>query len=125
MHLWEGAELVMRRFSGMIGVEQGRMTLFSDFADDGVMWAGQGPREVRQPQLFQEPFAEPPVVMVGISMWDMDQKTNFRADIMAENITPAGFEIVFRTWADTRVARIRADWTAIGPMRGEDDWDVA
>ncbi|MFT7047363.1 MAG: hypothetical protein ACJAYH_002651, partial [Celeribacter sp.] len=25
---------------------------------------------------------------------------------------------------DTRVARVRADWMAIGPVRHADDWDV-
>ncbi len=52
--------------------------------------------------------------MVSISMWDLDQKTNSRADITAEKITRTGFHLVFRTWGDTRVARIRADWMAIG-----------
>ena len=65
-----------------------------------------------------------PVVQVSLSMWDMDQKTNQRADISAETITPEGFEIVFKTWGDTRVARVRADWLAIGELRDEDDWDV-
>lgn len=114
----------MKRFSGKIGVVQGTKVLFSDFADDGVMWAGQGPREVRQAQSFEEPFAEAPAVMVSISMWDMDHKVNSRADITAENITTTGFQIVFRTWGDTRVARVRADWTAIGPAKDDDDWDV-
>ncbi|MBT8476981.1 MAG: H-type lectin domain-containing protein, partial [Alphaproteobacteria bacterium] len=59
-----------------------------------------------------------------ISMWDMDQKSNQRADISAEEITTEGFTIVFRTWGDTRVARVRADWTAIGPLPDEDDWEV-
>lgn len=88
------------------------------------MWTGQGPREVRQQQAFSETFLEPPVVTVGIAMWDMDHKANSRVDIMAENITTTGFEIVFRTWADTRVARVRADWMALGPVRDEDNWDV-
>lgn len=99
--------------------------LFSDFAHDGAMWAGSGPREARHRETFKEAFLAPPSVMVGISMWDMDHKTNSRVDISAENVTATGFEIVFRTWADTRIARIRADWTAIGPVRDEDDWDVA
>ena len=30
--------------------------------------------------------------------------------------------MVFRTWGDTRVARIRADWTAIGAIIDEDNW---
>ncbi|MBA3911337.1 MAG: hypothetical protein C0524_16060 [Rhodobacter sp.] len=114
----------MRRFSGVIGIEQGSRVIFSDFAHDGTMWAGSGPREVRQQQEFAEPFAEPPVVMVGISMWDMDHRVNSRADISAENVTKDGFDIVFRTWSDSRIARVRADYTAIGPTRDEDAWDV-
>lgn len=114
----------MKRFAGKIGVEQGSTVLFSDFANDGTMWAGSGPREVRHIQRFKESFGEVPAVMVGISMWDMDHKVNSRADISAENVTTKGFQIVFRTWGDTRVARIRADWTAIGPVSDDDDWDV-
>lgn len=115
----------MRRFSGAIGIEQGTTILFSDFVHDGAMWTGSGPREVRQVQAFREVYAEAPVVTVGISMWDIDHQMNSRADIAAENVTPQGFEIVFRTWGDTRIARIRADWMAIGQARDEDDWDVA
>jgi hypothetical protein len=115
----------MRRFSGAIGIEQGTTILFSDFVHDGAMWTGSGPREVRQVQAFPEVYAEAPVVTVGISMWDIDHQTNSRADIAAENVTAQGFEIVFRTWGDTRIARIRADWMAIGQARDEDDWDVA
>ncbi len=115
----------MRRFNGPIGIEQGSKILFSDYAHDGAMWTGSGPREVRQEQEFTESFVEPPMVTVGVSMWDIAHQTNSRVDISAENVTTTGFELVFRTWADTRIARIRADWTAIGPARGEDDWDVA
>lgn len=98
--------------------------LFSDFADGGVMWTGQGDRESRHLITFAEPYLAPPVVMVGISMWDVDHKHTLRADLMAEKITSTGFQLVFRTWGDTRVARIRADWTAMGAMRDNDDWEV-
>jgi H-type lectin domain len=114
----------MKRFSGFVGVEQGSRILFSDFAHDGAMWTGSGPREVRHKQQFKDPFLAPPAVTVGISMWDIDHKTNSRVDISAENVTADDFEIVFRTWGDTRVARIRADWMAIGQVRDDDDWDV-
>lgn len=114
----------MNRFSGMIGVQQGSRILFSDFAHDGSMWTGSGPREVRHKQEFKEPFLAQPAVTVGVSMWDIDHQVNSRLDISAENVTAEGFEIVFRTWADSRIARIRADWMAIGPARDEDDWDV-
>jgi hypothetical protein len=115
----------MRRISGhATGIAQGSQMLFSDFVDDGPMWRGAGPREVRKRVTFAEPFLDVPAVLVGVSLWDMDRETNMRADIAAERITPTGFEIVFRTWGDTRVARIRADWTAIGPVADDDMWDV-
>jgi len=114
----------MRRFSGVLGVQQGSHVLFSDFAHDGAMWSGSGPREVRLTQNFDQAFLQTPVVMVGISMWDMDHQVNSRGDISPENVTETGFEIVFRTWADSRIARIRADWTAIGPARDDEDWEV-
>ena len=113
----------MRRFNtSSLGILQGSRVLFSDFADGGVMWTGQGPRECRFIVTFKEAFLEPPVVMVGLSMWDIDNMHNSRVDISAEAITPQGFHIVFKTWGDTRVARVRADWTAMGQVRGEDDW---
>jgi hypothetical protein len=115
----------MRRFtSHTMGIQQGSRVLFSDFADDGVMWTGHGARESRHTVTFQEKFASVPVVMVSMSMWDMDQKTNSRADISSEEITSEGFHLVFKTWGDTRVARIRADWLAIGQLKDEDDWDL-
>jgi len=113
----------MRRFtSNSLGIEQGSRVLFSDFVDDGVMWTGQGARESRHIVTFREAFQAVPAVHVSISMWDMDSATNSRADISAEAITEKGFHLVFRTWGDTRVARIRADWMVIGPLRDEDDW---
>lgn len=115
----------MKRIGNGIGVLQGSRVLFSDFADGGEMWTGSGNRESRFHVSFKPPFREVPAVTVGISMWDMDRKTNFRADISSENVTAKGFHIVFRTWGDTRVARIRADWLAIGAVKDDDDWDVA
>lgn len=110
--------------SGAIGIAQGSRVLFSDFADGGPMWTGQGDRESRHIITFKEAFREAPAVMVGISMWDIDHKTTSRADVSAEKITKNGFELVFRTWGDTRVARVRADWTAIGAIRDDDDWEI-
>ena len=45
-------------------------------------------------------------------------------DIVAEDVTAIGFTLVFRTWGDTRVARVRADWLAIGPADHVDDFAV-
>ena len=115
----------MKRISsGSLAIEQGSRVLFSDYADDGIMWTGQGDREIRHVVLFKEKFSTIPAVMLGISMWDIDHKHNARADISAERITGEGFHIVFRTWGDTRIARIRVEWTAVGAVNDEESWDV-
>lgn len=108
----------------MIGVEQGDTLLFSDFEDGGDMWTGKGPREARVAVNFSQPFRTQPVISVSLSMFDMDQNANQRADIGAENVSREGFEIVFRTWGDTRIARARAAWSAMGELTDEDQWDV-
>lgn len=107
-----------------LGILRGSQMMFADFADGGAMWTGTGPRERRQRVTFSDRFMTDPCVTVSISMWDMAQDTAFRADITAENVGAEGFDLVFRTWADSRVARIRADWLALGPMRAEDEWEV-
>ena len=115
----------MRRLSKfLVGVDQGSIVLFSDYQHGGAMWTGSGPRELRQLVSFSERYSTPPAVQVTISMWDMDKKSNQRADISADMVTEEGFALVFRTWGDTRVARVRADWLAIGELPSEDDWNV-
>lgn len=108
----------------LIGVDQGDLILFSDFENGGPMWTGSGPRVSRTTVTFSESFRTAPNVQVGLSMWDLDGASNVRTDISAEDITEAGFEIVFRTWGDSRVARVRANWMAIGELRHSDEWDL-
>lgn len=88
------------------------------------MWTGSGPRDLRKTVEFTEKFHSVPVVHISLSMWDMDQKTNMRAQISAEDVTAEGFTILFQTWGDTRIARVRASWLVIGELSDEDDWDV-
>ncbi|MBS1301303.1 H-type lectin domain-containing protein [Loktanella sp. SALINAS62] len=115
----------MRRIeNNAVGVDQGDLVLFSDFEDDGEMWTGNGPRLIRQRVTFGEIFADNPVVHVTLSMWDIAHSTNGRVDVTSENITRDGCDIVFRTWGDTQVARVRVAWLAIGTLRSEDSWDI-
>lgn len=115
----------MRRFGqSAVGVLRGAEILFSAFEDDGPMWTGEGTREHRHQLQFSTAFLEGPVIHVGLSMWDIDGSANQRVDISAEEIGPGGFTIVFRTWGDTRVARVRAEWLAIGPVGFDEDWEI-
>lgn len=108
----------------LIGVDQGDINLFSDFQDGGEMWTGVGPRERRRKVAFAQPFRAPPSVQTSVSLWDVDTASHMRADVSAENITTESCEIVFRTWGDSRVARIRVAWMAIGELPHEDDWEL-
>ena len=99
-----------------MGIDRGSKILFSDFVTDGAMWTGEGDREIR----MLIPFSEP-----CMSMWDIDAATNSRIDIGSDNVTARDFEIVFRTWGDTKVARIRADWVALGEVPDDEDWEVS
>ena len=115
----------MLRFSHTaVGVQQGSAVLFSAFEDGGPMWTGSGPRVERCAVRFPTPFLGVPAVHVGLSMWDIAVDSNQRVDVSADEITPQGFVILFRSWADTRVARVRADWLAIGPADHVDDFSA-
>ncbi|WP_338044300.1 H-type lectin domain-containing protein [Paracoccus yeei] len=66
----------------------------------------------------------PPVVHVSLTMWDISVGGNQRADVQAIDIDAEGFVVEFRTWGDTRVARVRVGWMAIGALRHVTDFDV-
>ena len=108
----------------LIGIAQGSRVMFSDFEDGGQMWTGTGPREARMRVTFDEPFKTIPAIQTVLAMFDIDEATNQRADLTHGNVTTEGFDLIFRTWGDTRVARVRADWTAIGEVRADDEWDL-
>lgn len=113
----------MKRLSShTIGMDQGTFELFSDFQDGGEMWTGSGPRKVSRAVEFSEAFSTQPMVHVSLSMWDMGNDSNARGDIRAENVTETGFDLVFQTWSDTRIARASASWLAIGEVADPDQW---
>lgn len=116
----------MKTFTGRsVAVDQGRVDLFSDFEDGGAMWTGTGNRERRRTIVFSQPFTEPPLVHVSLSLWDMDSKANARAEVKADKIETDRFDVVFATWGDSRIARVHVAWLAIGALINEDDWDVS
>jgi len=45
-------------------------------------------------------------------------------DVQAEAVNEQGFAAVFRTWGDTRIARVRVGWQAIGAASHPDNWQV-
>jgi hypothetical protein len=43
--------------------------------------------------------------------------------LILEDVSPTGFNIRFKTWGDTKIARASVNWGAIGAAIGDDDWD--
>ena len=115
----------MKRLSShTIGMDQGTFEMFSDFQEGGEMWTGSGPRKVSRAVEFSEAFSTQPMVHVSLSMWDMGNDSNARGDIRAENVTETGFDLVFQTWSDKRIARVSASWLAIGEVADPDQWQL-
>jgi hypothetical protein len=120
----EHAGTMKKLRSHTVGVDSGDLILFSDYEDGGEMWTGRGQRERRRRIRFSEKFKSPPTVQLSPSLWDLDATTIMRADITSESVTKNGFDMIFRTWGDTRIARMRISWMAIGEISELDDWDV-
>jgi hypothetical protein len=116
----------MRRFaSHQIGIDSGQRVLFDHFSYPTAMWTGSGPRQVALPITFSAPFLELPDVSVSITMLDQHGDTNLRLDVRAEDVTETGCTLVAEVWQDTRIARLRLAWRAIGPVADPDEfWDV-
>ena len=65
--------------------------------------------------IFASAFSDTPVVHLGLSGFDLDQRDSSRVTLKAENITERGFQAVIATWAGTRVFSVEFNWLAIGP----------
>jgi len=65
--------------------------------------------------IFDSAFASVPVVHLGLTGFDMDQRDSSRLTLKAANITEYGFEAIVSTWSNTRVYAAEFNWLAIGP----------
>ena len=88
--------------------------LFNHVDSNGPMWAGDGDREVRFRIRFSVAFHRPPHVTLGVSGLDSSNAQNLRFSLVAEGVTHEGFDVVMKTWSDTRIARASVNWSAIG-----------
>jgi len=73
---------------------------------------GSGARTFTVPITFAQPFGTSPKVVVSLAHTDINPDTNNRIEVMAQNVTPNGFDLVFRTWHTTRVVGATASWIA-------------
>lgn len=64
--------------------------------------------------VFDFPFETVPVVQIGLTGFDIDQRDSARLTITAESITESGFQAVITTWSSTRVYAATLNWLAVG-----------
>lgn len=64
--------------------------------------------------IFDTAFTTVPVVQLGLSGFDIDQRDSARLSVKAEYISEYGFQAVITTWAGTRVYAAEFSWIAIG-----------
>ncbi len=103
-------------------VQQGEELIFSHYEDSGPMWSGDGQRQVSYHIEFDRPFIGNPIVQLSITLMDVQTDPLIRYDISATEITSDGFSILFQTWADSRFARVRVGWIAIGQSIRDEYW---
>jgi hypothetical protein len=75
---------------------------------------GEGSRSFKVDISFASSFSSFPVVQLGLTGFDMDQRESSRISLKAENITESGFQAVLSTWASSRVFAVEFNWLAIG-----------
>jgi hypothetical protein len=79
----------------------------------GPTWAGVGERVNKKQINFEKPFENIPEVVVSLSGLDSQNNVNTRINVNALNITNNGFVLEYKTWADSQITQIRANWIAI------------
>lgn len=109
--------------NNLVGIDQGEEVI-SDFQSDGELWTGSGAREVRRHVAYSRPYKRAPRVLAFVQMFDLSNSANARIDVQVDEVTRDGFVLVFRTWLDTRVARVRIGWMSFGELSHDDDWDL-
>ena len=78
--------------------------------------------ETAKPQLrrfvyevnFDNSFSNVPLVHIGVTGFDIDNKDTSRLSVRAEEITHSGFNVVVETWMHTRMYKVEFSWLAIG-----------
>ena len=63
---------------------------------------------------FEVAFSAPPVVHLGLTGFDMDQRDSSRLSLTVGEVTAEGFVAKIATWEFSRVYGVEFNWLAIG-----------
>ena len=79
-----------------------------------LLLEGDGVRTYGARVAFDRAFNVPPVVQIGITGFDIDNKDNARLNVGITNVDVTGFDVELRTWLHTRIWSVDLNWFAIG-----------
>lgn len=91
--------------------------LVNGYSANSKKWnllTGTGEREFTSHVDFKEAYAQKPVVVLAISGLDVLNAANNRITATATNVTPRGFDINYKTWANSQIWSVFLNWTAFG-----------
>jgi hypothetical protein len=71
-------------------------------------------RVFRYTVYFAAPFFAPPIVHLGLTGFDLDQRDSNRLTLLTTEITTTSFVVEVCTWRDTRVYSVGLSWLALG-----------
>lgn len=115
-----GADL---QASAGLYIESGSVSCGIQAFQDAPRVGKTGEQFVRIKVPFSKAFTAPPVIQVNLKLMDVrvapvDAPSGYcvRADVFASaaDVTTTGFVVTFRTWDNTYVFELQANWLAIG-----------
>jgi len=74
----------------------------------------EAPRVFRFTVFFAAPFVAPPVVHLGLTGFDLDQRDSSRLSLRATEIGTSSFIAEISTWRDSRAYSVEFSWLALG-----------
>ena len=92
-------------------------TYFIRFPNGGhYMNTGEGERTYEERIYFEEKYEKIPHVIASISGLDEsnDISPTVRIELKVENIDTAGFNLIIRTWNDSKLFNVKVSWTVFG-----------
>ena len=63
---------------------------------------------------FDAAFFGPPVVVIGLTGFDIDQRDSGRVSVKSRDITSEGFAVEITSWRGSRVYAVEFSWLAVG-----------
>lgn len=79
------------------------------------LYGGSGDRYSTTHVSFGTDFNTLPTISTAIAEFDIiNTGGNYRLELITQNVTTSGFDVVFHTWGDSSIYGARAQWTAIG-----------